>query len=442
MSNTINIGLSALTAAQAGITTAGKNIANAGVVGYSRQKVIQGQEAGSGDGTEVKGIERIYDSFLVAQQSDAQSKSSQLQVQLNSIQLLNDYLGDSTLGISPAIQNTLNSLQDISVAPTDIAARQGFLNNLSNFVNTFNDAQSFVTKLSDNIDTQIKSAVVDINTLATQIAKINSAILVAQSQGKTNTTNLNDLYDKRDQLVGELSKLTNVKVYNNNDIYDVLIGTSQSLVKADQVSKIQVDKELNSLSFNINGQVVKVSPQDMSGGVLQGYFDFKSGVLSNIKSQLGSIGFIFADALNQYNIKGKDLDGSRGNPIFDIISDGKIATHLKLRQVELAAASSSYKADNSNVIAMIEFFQKPTSNPVSSYAALVSYIGSKTKELTATTASSKTILQNAQTAVQNVSGVNLDEEAADLVKYQQAYQAAAKLIEISKTLFDTLMSLS
>lgn len=445
MSNTIEIGLSALNAAQAGITTAGKNIANAGVVGYSRQKIIQGQEAGNGDGTDVKGIERVFDSFLVSQQTDAQSKNSQLQVQLDNIQMIDNYLSDSTVGLSPAIQNTLSALQDISVSPTDTAARQNLLNNLSYFVNSFNDAQSYLGNIADNVDNKLSSAVAEINTIAQQISKINNSVLVAQSQGNTSNLNLNDLYDKRDQLVSDLSKLTNVKVYNNNNVYDVLIGNSQALVRADKVSEIS-KPEGENFTFKVNGQPISVSSNDMTGGILQGLLDFKSGPLNKIQSMIGALGYNISSAINDFNENGKDLDGKLGVKVVDIITpSGTIgeASHLKLLDITpngiAAASKDSNKIDNQNVQSLIKYFQD---NPkVIDFASIVSFVGSKTKELIATTASSKTILQNAQTAVQNVSGVNLDEEAASLVKYQQAYQAAAKLIEISKTMFDTLMSL-
>lgn len=444
MSNTIEIGLSALNAAQAGITTAGKNIANAGVVGYSRQKIIQGQEAGNGDGTDVKGIERVFDSFLVTQQTDAQSKNSQLQVQLDNIQMIDNYLSDSTVGLSPAIQNTLSALQDISVSPTDTAARQNLLNNLSYFVNSFNDAQSYLGNIADNVDNKLSSAVAEINTIAQQISKINNSVLVAQSQGNTSNLNLNDLYDKRDQLISDLSKLTNVKVYNNNDIYDVLIGNSQTLVRADKVSEIS-KPEGENFTFKVNEQSISVSSNDMTGGILQGLLDFKSGPLNKIRSMIGALGYNISSAINDFNENGKDLDGKLGVKVVDITPSGTIgeASHLKLLDITpngiAAASKDSNKIDNQNIQSLIKYFQD---NPkVIDFASIVSFVGSKTKELIATTASSKTILQNAQTAVQNVSGVNLDEEAASLVKYQQAYQAAAKLIEISKTMFDTLMSL-
>jgi flagellar hook-associated protein 1 FlgK len=464
MSNTISIGLSALAAAQTGIATAGKNIANAAVDGYSRQKIVQGQEAGQGEGTTVTDIQRVFDSFLSAQQNAAQSSSSKLQVQYNQVQMINDYLADSSVGIAPALQDFFNSLQDISVAPKDITARQSFLNSASGLVASFNDAQSLLESISVNIDKQIANSTQSINTIASQVAKINATILVAQAQGGTTSiSTLNDLYDKRDLLITQLSKITNVKVVNNNNIYDVFIGNSQSLINSTNVNTIAVVQTPGQASpykiqFTVNKQVVELSSSDMSGGELQGNIDFKADTLTKIQNAIGKIAFGLATQVNTINSQGFTLTGAAGQPVFSLPTVDEstanpyknVASNIKLlvSNVNDIAASgiNNNFGDNSNILKIVALQSAKALDGVVSYteayAQIVSLIGSKTRELSLTNASADTILKHAQTALQNDSGVNLDEEAADLIRYQQAYQAAGKLIEISKTMFDTLMQLS
>jgi flagellar hook-associated protein 1 FlgK len=464
MSNTISIGLSALAAAQTGIATAGKNIANAAVDGYSRQKIVQGQEAGQGEGTTVTDIQRVFDSFLSAQQNAAQSSSSKLQVQYNQVQMINDYLADSSVGIAPALQDFFNSLQDISVAPKDITARQSFLNSASGLVASFNDAQSLLESISVNIDKQIANSTQSINTIASQVAKINATILVAQAQGGTTSiSTLNDLYDKRDLLITQLSKITNVKVVNNNNIYDVFIGNSQSLINSTNVNTIAVVQTPGQASpykiqFTVNKQVVELSSSDMSGGELQGNIDFKADTLTKIQNAIGKIAFGLATQVNTINSQGFTLTGAAGQPVFSLPTVDEstanpyknVASNIKLlvSNVNDIAASgiNNNFGDNSNILKIVALQSAKALDGVVSYteayAQIVSLIGSKTRELSLTNASAETILKHAQTALQNDSGVNLDEEAADLIRYQQAYQAAGKLIEISKTMFDTLMQLS
>jgi flagellar hook-associated protein 1 FlgK len=413
----------------------------------------------------VTDIQRVFDSFLSAQQNAAQSSSSKLQVQYNQVQMINDYLADSSVGIAPALQDFFNSLQDISVSPKDITARQSFLNSASGLVASFNDAQSLLDSISANIDKQIGNCTQSINTIASQVAKINASILVAQAQGATTSSStLNDLFDKRDLLIANLSKLTNVKVVNNNNIYDVFVGNSQALVNSTNINTISVVPTPGQLSpykiqFTVNKQTIELSSNDMSGGELQGNIEFKTDTLTKIQNAIGRIAYNLASAVNSINNEGFTLTGMKGGNIFSLPTIDpqgadnpykNVASNIKLvvSKVDDIAASRDQNnvGDNSNILKIVALQSAKAFDGVVSYteayAQIVSLIGSKTRELSLTNASAETILKHAQTALQNDSGVNLDEEAADLIRYQQAYQAAGKLIEISKTMFDTLMQLS
>jgi flagellar hook-associated protein FlgK len=274
------------------------------------------------------------------------------------------------------------------------------------------------------------------------------------------------LYDKRDLLITQLSKITNVKVVNNNNIYDVFVGNSQPLVSSTNVNTIAViptpgQPSPYKIQFTVNKQAVDLSSSDMAGGELQGYIDFKTETLTKVQNAIGKIAYGLATQVNTINAAGFTLTGVAGKAIFVGLPDPKeinnsnfyknIASNIKLNKditVDGIAASGveGNIGDNSNILKIVALQSAKALDGVVSYteayAQIVSLIGSKTRELSLTNASAETILKHAQTALQNDSGVNLDEEAADLIKYQQAYQAAGKLIEISKTMFDTLMQLS
>jgi flagellar hook-associated protein 1 FlgK len=197
----------------------------------------------------------------------------------------------------------------------------------------------------------------------------------------------------------------------------------------------------------------------MSGGELQGNIEFKTDTLTKIQNAIGRIAYSLASEVNSINQAGFTLTGMPGGSIFslpNIDPQGadnpykNVASNIKLvaSKVDDIAASGikDNNGDNSNILKIVALQSAKALDGVVSYteayAQIVSLIGSKTRELSLTNASAETILKHAQTALQNDSGVNLDEEAADLIRYQQAYQAAGKLIEISKTMFDILMQLS
>jgi flagellar hook-associated protein FlgK len=213
------------------------------------------------------------------------------------------------------------------------------------------------------------------------------------------------------------------------------------------------------IQFTVNKQVVELSSGDMSGGELQGNIDFKTDTLTKVQNAIGKIAFDLATQVNDFNFAGFTLTGVHGSEIFSldpkVVSEANskdyknVASNIKLAKditVDGIAASGIEHniGDNSNILKIVAL-QSAKAGVVTyteAYAQIVSLIGSKTRELSLTNTSAETILKHAQTAFQNDSGVNLDEEAADLLRYQQAYQAAGKLIELSKTMFDTLMQLS
>ena len=111
------------------------------------------------------------------------------------------------------------------------------------------------------------------------------------------------------------------------------------------------------------------------------------------------------------------------------------------------AANSSGVGDTRNIAALGELqtkniFNNGTATLTSSYAQMVSQVGNKTREVQINAQAGNALLAQAEGAQADVSGVNLDEEAANLIKYQQAYQASSKVMQIAGTIFDTLLSIS
>ena len=111
-----------------------------------------------------------------------------------------------------------------------------------------------------------------------------------------------------------------------------------------------------------------------------------------------------------------------------------------------ASASSDAAGDNANILKMIELqsakiLEGGTRSYQSAYVQLVGQVGGKARELEVTSTASAQVQAQAERALKDVSGVNLDEEAANLIRYQQSFQAAGKVIQMSQQLFDTVLSL-
>lgn len=541
MANTISIGLSALVAAQVGINTTGKNIANASTPGYSREAVIQNATIGS-NGTNVSDIQRIYDEFLATQKFSAQSASSQLQAQSDQLQTINNMLSDPSVGTAADMQSFFSSLHDISVTPSDTTSRQAFLSSSEALVSSFNDNQAVFDGISQDVNTKISNSIDNINNIATQIASLNSSIFSAQ-QGANGTTP-NELLDSRDQLLTDLSKEIQVKIVTNGDIFNVFIGNGQPLVIGTSSNKLDVIPSKTNpanleVAYNFNGTKTPISQNNLSGGSLSGLITFRNNTLPSVQNAIGRIALGIASNINIHNNAGYTLDGIRGGNIFTVppitvaantdntgsatigvsygdiskittsdynlqkvadgnytlirISDDTLLRSGNAEQISTAATSEglslSFPADDSTIKVGDQFTIRPTANVAgglsvatsdtnaiaaasrtglvgdnsnvlkmialqsnktlnngtlsfqSAYGNMVGVIGAKTQAISSASTSANAALTKATTTLDNLAGVNLDEEAGNLIKYQQAYQAAAKLIEISKLLFDTIIQL-
>lgn len=545
MANIFTIGQSALAAAQAGISTAGQNIANVSTLGYSRQSVVQTattpQPLGFGylgQGTQVTAIRRIYSDYLGGQVVSAQSSSSQLEAQYTLVQQIDNMLADPSAGLSPAMQDFFNSLQDVSTFPADAPARQAALSSAQTMASRFRDLHSRLEDIRQGMNLQITDSVKSINSVAQQLVALNRAIDSAQSV--SNGAPANDLLDQRDQLVSDLSKQIKVSVTQQRRQYSVSIGNGQPLVTGASFHTLKTvasrtDPSRLEVAYDIPGQQSILTSDSLAGGALGGLLEFRSQTLEPAQNALGRVALGLASAVNDQQKSGYTRSNVAGGNFFNLpamrtvassANQGQASTSAALTDAskltssdyrlqfvdgqfsltrlsdntvlktstdlnttlsasssegfsialsgtplngdeflirptagvagslsvaisntnDIAAASSRNSAgDNSNILKMIALQTGKTLNGgndsyQSAYAQLVNQVGSKTAELAATSTSAATIRNQAQAASQNVSGVNLDEEAANLIKYQQAYQAAGKVLQLAKQMFDSLIA--
>ena len=548
MANIFTIGQSALAAAQAGVSTAGQNIANASTPGYSRQSVIQTATATQplgfgylGQGTQVTEIQRIYNDYLGSQVVSAQTGASQLDVQYTQIQQIDNMLADASTGLSPAIQDYFNSLQNLSTFPADAPARQAVLSSAEAMTARFQDLQGRMEDVRQGVNQQISASVQTINQSAQQLVAVNQAI--ERTQSITNGKPANDLLDQRDQLVRDLSKQIKVTVSQQGGQYSLFIGNGQPLVVGATAHSLVVtpsktDPSKLEVAYDTPNQKSILSADNLAGGTLGGLIEFRSQILEPVQNSLGRIALGMASAINTQQAQGYTLSNVKGTDFFTLPpmsavpssanqGTGTIAANLtdasqlttsdyKLQKMGdvyrlLRLSDNTLIASDANLDAVLaksstegfsislasgainngdEFLIRPTAGVAanitlaikntndiaaatgnnasgdngnvlkiialqstnklnggadtyqSAYAKLVSQVGSKTHELDVTSASAGKISAQASSALQNVSGVNLDEEAANLIRYQQAYQAAGKVLQIAKQMFDSLLSIS
>lgn len=315
-----SIGVSGIAAAQAGLLTVEHNVVNANTPGYSRQATVQATNiavntgAGAmGQGVHVQTIKRMYDSFVVGQVNSAQTQVSQLDAFYSEINQIDNLLADPNAGLSPALQSFFAGVQQVASNPSLLPARQSMISSAQTLVTRFQDINTRLSEIADEVNGRITNAVTEINAYAAQIADVNQRIVVAEAAYQQPA---NDLLDQRDQLVSELNKLIKVQTStNSNGSYNVYIGNGQQLVVGSQVMQLTATASTSDPSkivvgLKTNAGTLQMPDSLIVGGQLGGLVEFRNRSLDSVGNELGRIAASVALTFNAQHALGQDLLGN------------------------------------------------------------------------------------------------------------------------------------
>jgi flagellar hook-associated protein 1 FlgK len=325
-----SVGVSGLNAAQAGMLTAGHNIANASTPGYSRQEIVQGTNipmlTGSGfqgQGTHVQTVKRIYDEFLGRQVLSAEASASEMDSYLSQIKQIDNLLADPSAGLSPALSAFFKGVQEVAANPASIPSRQAMLSAAQSLVARFQSLDQRMSEIRDGVNSQISGQVTAINTYSSQLADINQRIILAQAGNQTQIPN--DLLDQRQKMLTDLNKLIRVSTLTQSDgSFNVFIGNGQPLVVGTQSYQLravasQSDPERLVVAMNgVGGTTLTLPESQITGGTLGGLVAFRGTSLDSAQNSLGRIALSLAQNINDQHKLGMDLTGALGGDFFDI----------------------------------------------------------------------------------------------------------------------------
>lgn len=460
MANSImNVGVSGLQAAQTALLTTSHNISNATTPGYNRQQAIQSTNTPLphsngfiGRGVQVSAVQRIYNQYLVRQSLQVQGQSSQLGSHYNEIKQIDNLLADTASGLTPALHNFFNAVQDVASNPTSIPSRQAMLSNAEALISRFQSMDQRLSEMREGVNNQIASSVDEINSLAQQVVRLNTNIQTIESSA--NSQPANDLHDQRDAFIRDLSKLANVDVVRqSNGHYNVFIGNGQSLVVGTSAMALKAvpsssDPKRLVVAMDVGDKEILLPEHQLQGGSLGGLLAFRSETLDSIQTDFNQLAKGLADTFNDRHVLGLDLQGTVGKNFFEVTDSNHAARSIEVAisdPAEIAAADSAGGVSNNRNALLLAGLQTTntlqggTASYQSAYASLVSQVGNKTRELEVTSQAQESLLAQTDQAIQSLSGVNLEEEAANLLRYQRMFQASSKVIEISNSLFDSLL---
>jgi flagellar hook-associated protein 1 FlgK len=311
-STDLSIGLSGLLTAQRALQTIGQNITNVNTPGYSRQAlslVARTPDTSPygpiGAGVTIDQILRIKDDLLDSQINSFTSLLGSAEVQNNTFQNLEAIFNElSESSLSNKLENFFRSIQQLSTDPELTSTRFQLLQDSLNLVNNgFNSLNEQFRQLKIDISTRIETKVSEVNSITSEIALLNKRI--GEIEIGTTNRNANDMLDKRDNLLKQLSKLANIRVIdnNNNSSVDILLGGS--LVVYGNNSEAITSSVTGDGVARIQG----ISADSMTSGELKGLLDIQNTTIPNYMQDLDTLAASLIKEINNIHSEGVGLSG-------------------------------------------------------------------------------------------------------------------------------------
>jgi flagellar hook-associated protein 1 len=327
MSDVLSTSVSGLLAFQRALDITSNNISNVATPGYSREIVNftpqPGQATASGyigSGVDIQSITRAYDELLAGQARTSQSNYSSFNTYATQAAQIDNMLSDSSTGLTASLQAFVNALQTVANSPSSTAQRQALLSQAQALAQQLQNYNSQLSSYGQGVESQLTSAVTQINTLSSGIAELNGQI--AQGLASTGQTP-NDLMDKRDLMIDQLSQYVTVSTATQADgSMNVYIGTGQPLVigntsQALTASVNSYDSTRHDIGIVSGGNTADIT-SEISGGSLGGLLAVRSQVLQPVQNTLGQFSVGLATLVNQAQQAGMDLTGANGKPMFAV----------------------------------------------------------------------------------------------------------------------------
>jgi flagellar hook-associated protein 1 FlgK len=325
-SGLFGIGISGLTAAQAGLVTTGHNIANASTAGFHRQQVVQSNATplmtGNGfigTGVNVETVRRVYSNFLDGQANRAQSQASYYAAYNSQMAQIDNLLSDPSAGLAPQLQTFFSSVHQVASNPASAPSRQAMISSANTLAARFQSLDNRMVEINRGVNAQIDSTISSVNAYAREIASLNARI---SATGASPNNQPNDLLDKRDQLIGELNSMVGASaVVQPDGNVSVSIGSGQALVVGTQayslaaVPSAEVPDQTDVV-YRTGGTSVLMTPSTLSAGSLGALLSFRSTTLADTQNQLGRIAAGLTETFNAQHRLGQDLQGGLGGDFF------------------------------------------------------------------------------------------------------------------------------
>ncbi len=338
-SDLLNVGTQSVLTAQRQLNTTGHNISNVNTEGYSRQSVIQGtnmprQYGGEtyGMGVHVENVRRSWDQFAVKELNIASTNYAFKRDTEENLDMLSKLLSSvASKKIPENLNEWFDSVKSLADSPNDLGARKVVLEKAKLISQNLNDFHETVRLQKDITNRGLSLGVERINQLALEIRDLQRLMMRVPGPH-------NDLMDKHEKLVSELSQYTKVTVTQrkHGEGFNIHIGNGHTLVSGTEASQLKVidgfpDTQQHRLAM-VEGKALKaISARDI-GGKLEAILDMRDEHIPYLMDEVGRLALSFSHEVNTLQSQGLDLRGNVGSALFtdvnlDVIARSRVVTN-------------------------------------------------------------------------------------------------------------------
>ena len=452
--STLSIGVSALNAAQRAVETAAHNVANSAVEGYTRQRLsVTAAPPGAGTagmrgsgmlgtGVTVVSIDRLRSTLAdVSVRSEAATAGS-AGARAAVLDRSQGILGAYGSGLSQSLSNLFSAFSQLALTPSDAAARQLTLDAASRVAAGVRDAAQQLDQIRADALAGLQSSVTEVNASAVEIADLNKQIADALVGGQAP----NDLLDRRDLALDRLAGLTGATSRVRPDgMVDVSIGT-ETLVRGTGTTPLVLTQTPPPEGASGADPVLTLDGRAVAaGGALGGGVGVMVSDLRQFETELDGVASAVATAINDQQTKGYDADGQAGQALFvgTKARDLAVAPDLGTRGLAASATQvdggSAYDGENALALARLGDPDATGRSLNGRLIGLAATLGSRAASAARAADTADAGLDGVQQQRSAANGVSVDEEMVDLVKFQHAYDAAARVISIADDMLDTII---
>lgn len=445
-----DISRTSLSAYQKALTVTSNNIANANNPNYSRQRVVLATEipdiragAAFGSGVKLEEIVRVKSEITESQIRMYNESYSFADKQSSILGQIESLLSEpSELGLSNLMSNFFNTWDELAVNPTSVPLRNNVIQTAQQMATKLENIYSGMSRVKSNLKSEGAELVDELNGLTEQVRVLNKQIYESTASGGGS---INDLLDKRDQLVGELSQLANINVsYDQFNVANISIGGvfavdrmgSTQFKLTEESGKIKITTEDGAASLTLNG------------GEIYGITKAYNNQIPDFQSDLDTVATAIFEQVNNIHNSGysNTLPPTTNLNFFDSYSSGvlKLNSNLVDNVNMIAISEDGTSGNNSIALAIAKLQDENLVDGVTiseKYSNFVSGLGNDKRVQEQNVESYELVLNQLEIQKSETSGVSIDEEMVNVLKYQRSYDASAKLIRVADEILQTILQL-